>query len=43
MRKIKKRQTNKNQTNPALQVLTLELSQLSDTVLDVDDNKECEV
>ena len=43
MRKIKKRQTNKHQTNPALQVLTLELSQLSDTVLDVDDNKECEV
>ena len=28
MRKIKKRQTNKHQTNPALQVLTLKLSQL---------------
>ena len=43
MRKIKKRQTNKHQTNPALQVLTLKLSQLSDTVLDFDENKECEV
>ena len=42
MKKIKKRQTNKHQTNPALQGLTLELSQLSDTVLEFDDNKECE-
>ena len=42
MRKIKKRQTNKHQTNPVLQGLTLELSQLSDTVLDFDDNKECD-
>ena len=43
MRKIKKRQTNKHQTNPALQGLTfIELSQFSDTVLDFDDNKDCE-
>ena len=42
MRKIKKRQTNKHQTNPALQGLTLELSQFRDTVLEFDDNKECE-
>ena len=39
----KEKTNKKHQTNPALQVLTLELSQLSDTALDVDDNKECEV
>ena len=32
----------KRQTNPPLQGLTFELSQLSDTVLDFNDNKECE-
>ena len=38
-----KEKTNKrHQTNPPLQGLTFELSQLSDTVLDFDDNKECE-
>ena len=38
-----KEKTNKqHQTNPALQGLTFELSQLSDTVLDFNDNKECE-
>ena len=44
MRKLKNdKQTNKHQTNPVLQGLTfIELSQLRDTVLDFDDNKECE-
>ena len=43
MGKIKKRQKNKHQINPALQGSTfIELSQLSDTVLDFDDNKDCE-